>query len=106
MCNATYVEKDDDATLEIHIKHLSQLSALPQEWLTGLSFGLIPSWGTRESEYTYSFKEKSTGKSHTYMVDSKSYNHLILFPVFWVSFFTLNEKRVYKNALTNFLEHS
>ena len=103
---ATYVEKEDDATLEIHIKHLAQISALPQEWLTGLSLGLIPSWGTRKSEYTYSFKEKPTGKSHTYMVDTKSYNHLILFPVFWISFFTLDENRVYKNALTNFLEHS
>jgi hypothetical protein len=39
-------------------------------------------------------------------VDTKSYNHLILFPVFWINFFTLDERRVYKDALTNFLEHS
>jgi len=105
-CRAAYVEKEDEAILQVRIQHLGHISALPQEWLTGLSFGLIPSWGTRPSEYTYSFKHTPTGKSHTYTVDSKSYNHLILFPVFWITFFTLDERGVYKDALENFLEHS
>jgi hypothetical protein len=105
-CEAAYVQDENSATLQIQVKHLAYVSALPQEWLTGLSFGLIPSWGTRPSEYTYVFDDKSSGWSHTYTVDNKSYNHLILFPVFWISFFTLDENRVYKNALNNFLGHS
>src|SRR6266513_2298832 len=105
-CDVAYVERDEDATLQVHVEHLAYISALPQEWLTGLSFGLIPSWGTRKSENKYSFNNKSSSKSHSYTVDTKSYNHLILFPVFWISFFTLDESRVYKDALNNFLEHS
>lgn len=105
-CNVAYVEHDEEATLQIRVEHVAYVSALPQEWLTGLSFGLIPSWGTRKSEYTYAFDDKSSGKSHSYTVDSKSYNHLVLFPVFWITFFTLDESRVFKDALNNFLEHS
>src|SRR5256885_3429976 len=105
-CDVLYVERDEDATLQVRVEHLAYISALPQEWLTGLSFGLIPSWGTRTSEYNYSFNNKSSGKSHSYTVDTKSYNHLILFPVFWINVFTLDESRVYKDALNNFLERS
>ncbi len=105
-CKATNVEKEDEATLEVRIVRVVDYHARPQQWLTGLSLGLIPSWATMKSEYTYFFKEKSTGKSHTYTVDLKTYNHLILFPVYWINLFTLDENRVYKNALTNFLEHS
>jgi hypothetical protein len=105
-CRTAYVENNEEATLEIRIERLAHISALPQEWLTGVSAGLIPSWGTRKSEYAYSFKDKASGSAYSYAVDTKSYNHLILFPVFWINFFTLDERRVYKDALTNFLEHS
>jgi len=105
-CKAALAETENEATLGVSVQHQAFLSALPQEWLTGLSFGLIPSWGTRRSTYIYTFKDKPTGRSHSYSVDSKSFNHLILFPVFWISFFTMDESRVYKEALANFIEHS
>lgn len=105
-CKATNVSDPAEATLEIVVERLPHISALPQEWLTGLSLGVIPSWGTRPSEYRYSFKDKRSGKSHTYAVDTKSFNHLALFPFFWITFLTANESGVYKNAVTNFMEHS
>ena len=105
-CRATYVEKDDEATLEIRIEHLAHVSLLPQELLSGMSAFVIPSWGTRKSEYVYSFGDKASGRAHRYEVDQKTYHHLTLFPVFWITFFTADERKVYKDALTNFLERS
>ena len=53
--------------LEIEIERLQHISALPQEWLTGLSFGLIPSWGTRTAEARFIFKQGN--KVGSYVVD-------------------------------------
>ncbi len=97
------VDSRDDAYLNINVHRFIQLSALPQEWLTGLSFGLIPSWGTRHGEFEYRFETNINPMVHTYRVDRKSYNHLLLIPVFWVSFFTLNEQKPYQEALVHFV---
>jgi len=105
-CSANYVENEKAANFKIKVVRYKHLSALPQEWLTGLSFGLIPSWGTRENEYQYTFENVNKNKANTYYVDKHSFNHIILFPIFWVSFFTIDEDKVYKEALTNFIEGS
>ncbi|HET6464547.1 MAG TPA: hypothetical protein VFH55_02920 [Nitrospiria bacterium] len=105
-CTANYVEKDQDANFMIQVSISEMWSALPQEWLTGLSLGLIPSWGTRPGEYVFTFEDVETKKSHSYIVDKKSFNHLILFPIFWVTFITSNQIHIYKTALTNFIQSS
>jgi hypothetical protein len=103
-CSAKYSEDADRSILSIYVKRQVQLSALPQEWLTGLSFGLIPSWGTRYSQFIFTFDNKQSEKTFTYEVDQNSYNHLILFPVFWVTFFTADEQGVYRSAIANFIK--
>ena len=70
------------------------------------TFGLIPSWGTRPNEYTYTFSNISNGASHEYSIDNVSFNHLVLFPVFWVTFLTLDESKEFESALENFIENS
>jgi len=105
-CTATYIITEEDANFKVRVERLLTISALPQEWLTGLSFGLIPSWGTRRSEYIYTFEDTKIKKKHNYYIDEKSYNHLILFPVSLVIFVTLDEFNVYETALTNFVEGS
>jgi hypothetical protein len=87
-------------TLTVQIEEMHQLSALPQEWLTGLSLGLIPSWGTRPAEVRFSFSQGS--RRAAYVVDDKRVNHLVLFPVFWLSFFLVDNDREFKNALEDF----
>ena len=82
------------------------MSALPQEWLTGLTCGAIPSWGTRYGEFKYRFENTPRQTSHTYFVDRPAFNHIIVFPVFWVSFFWPDEIDLYKKALANFLDNS
>ena len=42
----------------------------------------------------------------TYALDIKSYSHIVLFPVFWVSFLTPSEPRLFERALQQFLVHS
>lgn len=103
---SSYTENATEALFKLQVERSLSISALPQEWLTGLSLGLIPSWGTRPNQYIYSFENTITGSKHRYAVDQKSYNHLIFFPAFWISFFTLNEYRVYEKALIKFLEGS
>ena len=105
-CIAKFEEDSDKSDFVAKILITPYHSALAQEWLTGLSFGLIPSWGTRPSEYTYEFTNRLNSGHHSYSIDNVSFNHLILFPVFWVTFFTLDEQRAYENALNNFIENS
>ena len=92
---------DGDGTLRIKVEEVQQLSALPQEWLTGLSFGLIPSWGTRPSELRFSFSYKD--RAGIYVVDEKRINHIVLFPVFWLSFVLIDEESEFRAALEDFL---
>jgi len=105
-CNSKQASNIAESNFTISVSRQLKLSALPQEWLTGLSLGLIPSWGTKYDQYVFTFTHKDSGQSHSYHIDQNNYNHLILFPVFWVTFFTADEQMAYKNALTNFLKSS
>lgn len=105
-CSVIFVEEEDEANFKIRVTISPLWSALPQEWLTGLSFGLLPSWGTRPSEFTFEFEDTETKAKHAYIVDQKSYNHLILFPFFWITFLTLDQTDVFEESLTNFIESS
>jgi len=58
-------------------------AAAPQEWLTGLTFGAIPSWSTRH-QMKMTFELFDGGRSvrrWEYMPEMLWINHLILFPV-------------------------
>jgi len=103
-CRPTFVEDEDEADFKVRVERSLGVSALPQEWLTGLSFGLIPSWGTRPSQYAYTVEDRRAKRRHRYVVDEKFYSHLVLFPVFWLMFFTLDEFAVYERALVNFID--
>lgn len=105
-CIARQASNSTDSNFAVEVSRQLQLSALPQEWLTGLSFGLIPSWGTKYGQYAFTFTHNGSGKTYTYNIDQNNYNHIILFPVFWVSFFTANEQGAYTDALTNFIKSS
>ena len=106
-CSANQTLNKEDSNFSINVSRQLQLSALPQEWLTGLSFGLIPSWGTKYGQYVFTFTHNERGKSFSYQIDQHNYNHIILFPVFWVTFFTADdEQRAYTNVLTNFVKSS
>ena len=86
--------------LVVKIEQVQYLSALPQEWLTGLSFGLIPSWGTRPAEAQFTFEHGE--KSAVCVVDDTRINHLVLFPVFWVSFLLVDYEREFRQALRDY----
>ena len=86
--------------LQIKVEEMQELSALPQEWLTGLSLGLIPSWGTRRAEIRFTFTQGT--RTAAYLVDDKRVNHLVLFPVFWLSFILANNEAEFEKALNDF----
>ena len=75
-CKSKHASQNDKANLSINVSRQLYLSALPQEYLTGLSLGLIPSWGTRPDQYIYTFTNLNNGKTHSYHVDQNSYLYL------------------------------
>lgn len=103
-CNARHAANGAESNLNIRVTRRLQSSALPQEWLTGLSFGLIPSWGTKPDQFRFSFTDRDNDRTYAYRVDEKVYNHIFMFPVFWMSFFTADEQKAYTNALSNFIK--
>jgi len=105
-CQSSFVKDKSLSNFNIHIKEQLQLSALPQEWLTGLSLGIIPSWGTRKSEYIYEFSGDMQSQPHTYTVDTTSINHIYLTPVFWISFFAADAVKDYQDAIKNYVQSS
>jgi hypothetical protein len=105
-CDPEYIENPDGADFRIQVSISPALSALPQEYLTCFSLGIIPSWGVRQGEFQYTFENVTTTKNHIYFVDRPVYNHIFFLPVFWLSFVGLEEMAQYKEALGNFIENS
>lgn len=101
--SAKYESDKNKANFIIEIKEQPYASALGQEFLTGLSLGLIPSWGTRKSEYIFKFIDNQHKISHKYSIDDTRFNHIILFPVFWLSF-SDNKIDVFEKTLINFID--
>ncbi|AZV26870.1 hypothetical protein CT157_12915 [Pseudomonas syringae] len=95
-------------TLEIKVSEFPFGGACGQEYFTGLSFGLIPSWCTRENLFKFDFTLNSDHgfcRKKTYSIGSKSFAHLILVP------FALFEAEnrpltIYQTALKDFLQES
>ena len=103
-CSAKQTANITESNFSINVSRQLQLSALPQEWLTGLSFGLILSWGTKYAQYVFTFSHHDSGASYSYTIDQNHYSHLMLFPVSWITFFTADEHSAYTKALKNFMK--
>lgn len=76
--------KDSQPThISIHINVRSHGGACAQEYLTGLSLGLIPSWCTRHEMYSFRYELMHKGQvcsAQKYVVDETSYGHIIFLP--------------------------
>lgn len=105
-CQARLAEKEEEANFKIKVARDILLSALPQEYLAGLTLFIIPAWGTKENQYQYTFENITTKETHTYFIDHHALTQAFLFPVFWISFFMMDEDRMYKESLLNFIEAS
>ncbi|KRP66723.1 hypothetical protein [Pseudomonas orientalis] len=91
--------------LEIKISEFSSGGACGQDYLTGLSLGLIPSWCTRTNLFKYDFilnKDQRFCRQKTYTINSTSFSHLTLIP--FALFNTDNQPfKLYQAALKDFL---
>ncbi len=102
-CTATYSIDGRNADFKISIIRQVQLSALPQEWLCGLSCGIIPAWATRKGELIYTFEKIGLNNAYTYDIDRTNYCHILLLPFGFKSMFA-DELNTYAEALTNYIE--
>jgi len=102
--NCTYkkAQTKSNANLNINVMVSINHEALAAEYLTGLSLGIIPSWGTRQDFYSYDFSHLNN--QHSYSIDDVRFNHLIAFPVFWISFLTMDESNIYEDCLDNYVK--
>lgn len=99
------VNRREDADFIAEVLEAPFVSALPQEWLTGMSLGLIPSWGTRYGELAFRLTNRQTGRSITRYVDWWSFNHLIVFPVFWLTILNADsDVELYRDELIQFVK--
>jgi len=103
-CTANQTYNEYKANFKIKALISPLWSATGKDMITGLSCGLIPTWGINRNEYTYTFENRMLKKENVYEIDEKYYNHLFLFPIFWISFVNLNKIEAYKASLINFLE--
>jgi hypothetical protein len=102
-CTANQTYNEYKANFKIKVLISPLWSATGNDMITGLSFGLIPTWGINRNEHTYTFENKMLNKENVYAIDEKYYNHLFVFPVFWISLINLNKFNAYKASLINFL---
>jgi len=95
-------------TLEIKISEFPFGGACGQEYLTGLSLGLIPSWCTRPNLFKFNFtlnNDHGLCRQKVYSISSTSFSHLILIP------FAMVEAdnpplTIYQAALKDFLQRT
>ncbi|NMF44026.1 hypothetical protein [Pseudomonas sp. SWRI 103] len=91
--------------LEIKISEFSSGGACGQDYLTGLSLGLIPSWCTRTNLFKFNFilnKDQRFCRQKTYSINSTSFSHLTMIP--FALFNTDNQPlTIYQAALEDFL---
>ena len=103
--NPIFVSPETKSDLSINIMVTPFVGAVSEEYLTGLSFGLIPTWPTREKQYIFEFENTVTGQRHKYWIDDKRFNHLIAFPFFWINFLMDSPLDKYEEALGNFIDN-
>lgn len=99
-----HLEPEDSARrlLVVQIRERLPTGAAPHEFLSGLTLGVIPTWTTREGtfEFVLGVCEKDRGIArHQYLVNTKTFNWILVLPVIWINFFTWND-------VCNFLEQA
>jgi hypothetical protein len=106
-CIANYTENESSLNYKISIYIREQPFPIsPQVWLTLLSLGLIPSWGTSPEVFSYTFENTQNKKENKYIIDLVYFNHLILVPIFFLSEgnrFHKIEKHIYMQTLRDFI---
>ena len=96
----SFVENQQDADIQIKIAR-DPFYTLPQEYLTGLSLGIIPSWGTRSDKFGYRIAT-STAQIIIH-VDETTYNHILLTPVCLAELPFVFDTEIYKKALEKYI---
>lgn len=98
--NSNIIKDPNSAALKIVINR-KRFRTLPQEWLTGLSFGLIPSGGTRYDRYVYSIEYLNDRIS--IHLDETTVNHLIFTPICFIQLPFVTEIPTYKMVLSRYI---
>lgn len=104
--NSSDLAASTPPTLKIQLSEFSSGGACSQDYLTGLSLGLIPSWCTRPNLFKFNFtlnKDHRFCRKKTYSISSTSYSHLTMIP--FALFNTDNQPlALYQAALKDFLQ--
>ena len=72
-CSATYVENESNADIKVRVDRSVDLGDRGDALAGGLTFGLLPIFGTREGQFTYTFENTKSKTTHSYIVDENYY---------------------------------
>lgn len=95
--NVSFVDDQNNADIRIQITR-KPFHTLKQEYLTGFSLGIIPSWGTRESKFTY--RIATSTEQLSVHVNEKTYNHILLMPICLLQLPFMTDTKIYMKALS------
>jgi hypothetical protein len=98
--NASFVEDKKNSDIQVQITR-EHFYTLEQEYLTGLSLGIIPSWGTRVNKFIYRIATSSEQVS--VHVDETTYNHILLMPICLLQLPFMTDTSIYKYALSQYI---
>jgi hypothetical protein len=98
-----HIANEDDAKILLDVQvSESQPRGAGVEWVTGLTLGAIPTWVTEEGTYEFVLGLCDTDRvfeRERYLINTKTFNWILVLPVFWINVFTWNDKY-------NFLGHA
>ncbi|MGX5797486.1 hypothetical protein ACWHY4_27660 [Pseudomonas sp. E2-15] len=104
--NSTSVVAAKLPALQIKISEFSSGGACGQEYLPGLSLGLIPSWCTRPKLFKFDFtliNNQGVCRQKTYSISSTTFSHITMIPFAMLN--TDNQPlTIYQAALKDFLQ--
>lgn len=80
--------------LDVQVSETQPRGAGP-EWVTGLTLGAIPTWVTEEGTDEFVLGlcvADQMLQRERYLVNTKTFNWILVLPVFWINVFTWNDK--------------
>lgn len=102
-CKSVRLTEPMQNGLLINVQYGGHGGASPEDFITGLTLGIIPSRTTRNNMYIYSISDGANSKD--YSLDQVSYSHFVLFPFIWVNILADSEYDHFGYVLADFIKH-
>jgi len=80
--------------LDIHVRQNPRKGGTPQDFVKGLTLGVIPTWTTHEGTFEFDLglcEQNRTLARARYLLSTKEFNWILVLPVSWINMFRWDE---------------